>query len=255
MMNTSYKDHHNNQEISDANRDWWDSDAQRYHNDHAAYLNGFHWCPEMLAESEAHLLGDISGLNVLEIGCGSAPCSRWLSNNYDAFVTGFDLSMGMLRHCPLNVPLAQANAMNLPYKDNSFDVVFSAFGAFPFIENLGPVLEDIARCLKPRGRFVFSTNHPMRWIFPDDPTEAGLCAELSYFDRSYIERDKNGKITYAEFHRTMGDWIELLNASGFMLDRLIEPEWPTNLTETWGQWSPLRGRIFPGTAIFVTHCR
>lgn len=35
---------------------------------------------------------------------------------------------------------------------------------------------------------------------------------------------------------------------------VIEPEWPDTLTENWGQWSPERGRIFPGTAIFVTRC-
>jgi len=33
---------------------------------------------------------------------------------------------------------------------------------------------------------------------------------------------------------------------------VLEPEWPENFTGTWGQWSPLRGEIFPGTAIFVT---
>ena len=33
---------------------------------------------------------------------------------------------------------------------------------------------------------------------------------------------------------------------------LVEPEWPAGLAEVWGGWSPLRGRVIPGTAIFVT---
>jgi hypothetical protein len=38
-----------------------------------------------------------------------------------------------------------------------------------------------------------------------------------------------------------------------VLTDLVEPEWPPALTEQWGQWSPLRGRILPGTAIYVCH--
>ena len=35
-----------------ANRSWWDSDAADYHARHPSYLEGFHWCPEMLAEAD-----------------------------------------------------------------------------------------------------------------------------------------------------------------------------------------------------------
>ena len=34
---------------------------------------------------------------------------------------------------------------------------------------------------------------------------------------------------------------------------VIEPEWPEDHDRSWGQWSPLRGAIFPGTAIYVCH--
>ena len=37
-----------------------------------------------------------------------------------------------------------------------------------------------------------------------------------------------------------------------LLVDLVEPEWPEGHLREWGQWSPLRGRLFPGTAIFVT---
>ncbi len=41
-------------------------------------------------------------------------------------------------------------------------------------------------------------------------------------------------------------------AAGFVLRDLVEPEWPEGHEGIWGQWSPLRGRLFPGTAIFVS---
>lgn len=234
--------------FSEANRRWWDQDAQTYHESHKAYLSSFYWCPEMLHEKDARLLGDVHGKRVLEIGCGSAPCTSWLQGKAE-FSMGFDLSMGMLRRG--HGPLVQADALRMPFADDSFDIAFSAFGAIPFVESSLTVLKETARVLKPGGRFVMSINHPMRWIFADDPDSFEVT--YSYFDRDgYIEKDGD-KITYAEQHRTMGDRIRELLAAGFVLDDLIEPEWPEELTENWGQWSPKRGKIFPGTAIFVAH--
>lgn len=84
----------------------------------------------------------------------------------------------------------------------------------------------------------------MRWGFSDDPT--AFTAEISYFDRTYQEFDAAGNLTYAEFHRTLDDWIRALQTKGpFVIDDLIEPEWPADLHQTWGQWSPSAGGCFP----------
>lgn len=253
-----------NAESARANRSWWDSDADNYHNDHPAYLgaespNGeFYWCPEMLHEKDARLLGDVHACRVLELGCGSAPCARWLRADGAGFVTGFDISMNMLRHAgATSVPLVQADATDLPFADAAFDTVFSVFGAIPFVADSAGVMQEVARVLKPGGKFVFSVTHPMRWIFPDNPGEGGLTVFTSYFNRSpYVERNPDtGEATYVEHHRTLGDRIRELVAAGFVVQDVIEPEWPDDLTEHWGQWSPLRGKLFPGTAIFVARLR
>ncbi|GAA4788123.1 class I SAM-dependent methyltransferase [Corynebacterium canis] len=242
------------QESSRANRTWWDLDARNYHEEHTNYLQGFYWCPEMLHEKDIRLLGDVRTSHVLEIGCGSAPCSRWLADDGVGFITAFDISANMLQFGrEPKIPLVQADAVHMPYASNIFDVAFSAFGAIPFVADTAALMREVARVLKPGGRFVFSVTHPMRWIFPDDPGPEGLTVYTSYFDRSpYVERDNaTGKITYVEHHRTLGDRIRELRQAGFILNDLIEPEWPEHLTEEWGQWSPLRGKLFPGTAIFV----
>ena len=110
-----------------------------------------------------------------------------------------------------------------------------------------------ARVLRPGGRWVFSVTHPVRWAFPDAPGPAGLVANRPYFDRTpYVERDDSGSATYVEHHRTLGDTVRALVGAGLRVVDLVEPEWPERNDETWGGWSPLRGRVLPGTAVWVT---
>ncbi|WBB80094.1 class I SAM-dependent methyltransferase [Micromonospora sp. WMMD882] len=243
-----------------ANRRWWDADADDYQAEHGRFLGDvdFVWCPEGLRETDARLLGDLAGRRILELGCGAASAARWLAAQ-GARPVALDLSVGMLRHAAqaadrtgVRVPLTQADALALPFADAAFDTVCTAFGAVPFVADSAAVMREVARVLRPGGRWVFSVTHPMRWIFLDDPGEGGLTAVHSYFDRSpYVEQDEHGVASYVEQHRTLGDRIRELVGAGFRLLDLVEPEWPAGHREVWGQWSPLRGRLFPGTAIFV----
>jgi SAM-dependent methyltransferase len=245
-----------------ASRRWWDADADDYLAEHGRDIGeaDFVWCPEGLREADARLLGDVTDKRVLEVGCGSAPCARWLAAQ-GAHPVALDLSAAMLRHAAalgaatrLVVPLVQAGAERLPFTDASFDAVCSAFGAVPFVAEPERVMREVARVLRPGGRWVFAVNHPMRWMFSDDPGPDGLTVQQSYFDRTpYVEIDAAGNATYVEHHRTLGDRVRDIVSAGLVLDDLVEPEWPEGRETVWGQWSPLRGRLFPGTAIFVTH--
>ena len=120
------------------------------------------------------------------------------------------------------------------------------------MSDIDVAVAEVARVLRPEGRFAFSITHPTRWMFPDDPGEAGLTATQSYWDRTpYVEvDDESGVVSYVEHHRTLGDWVTLLSSHGFRLTTLLEPEWPEGNERLWGGWSGVRGRLTPGTAIF-----
>lgn len=250
-------------ESSRAGRLWWDGAADAYQAEHGGFLGdtGFVWGPEGLTEAEARLLGDPRDLwdaRVLEVGCGAGQCGRWLRAQGVREVVAFDLSLRQLQHSRridgqtgYALATVQADAQRLPFADASFDVLFSSFGAFPFVASADDALAEAARVLRPGGRLVFSVTHPVRWSFPDDPTEHGFTVQQSYFDRrAYVEEDEDGNAVYVEHHHTVGDWVRGIARAGLVLKDLVEPEWPEDNDRVWGGWGPIRGRMIPGTAIF-----
>jgi SAM-dependent methyltransferase len=243
-----------------ANGPDWDRYADEYQATHGEFLGdiGFVWGPEGLTEAEAGVLGPVAGKDVLEVGSGAGQCSRWVGARGGRPI-GLDLSPRQLQHSRriddatgVMVPSVLGTATQLPFADASFDIVFSSFGALQFVADIEACVAETARVLRPGGRFAFSVTHPTRWMFPDDPDEAGLTASQSYWDRTpYVEvDDETGEVTYVEHHRTLSDWVSLLAGRGFMITDLLEPEWPADHDRVWGGWSRLRGRLTPGTAIF-----
>jgi SAM-dependent methyltransferase len=247
-----------------ASRAWWDAEAPAYAAEHGEFLGDGRdgadlvWGPEGWTEAELGLLGPVNGRTVLEVGAGGAQGSRWLASQ-GARVVALDLSHAMLRQALGSRPpvaLVQGDAGRLPLADGCVDLACSAYGALPFVADAGAVFAEVARVLRPGGRWVFSVTHPVRWAFPDAPGREGLVADRSYFDRTpYVERDEDGTPSYVEHHRTLGDTVRALVRAGFRVVDLVEPEWPERNPEVWGGWSPLRGAILPGTAIWVTTTR
>ena len=250
-----------------ANRSDWDDYADEYQRTHGDFLGdaGFVWGPEGHQERDLQVLGPpgaLAGARVLELGSGAGQCSRWLRTQ-GAVAYGLDLSERQLQHSrrldektSVVVPSICGTATSLPFADESFDVVFSSFGALQFVADADVMVAEVARVLRPGGTFAFSVTHPIRWSMPDDAGPEGLKVTSSYWDRTpYVEEDDTGAPRYVEHHRTLGDWVALLSGAGLALHALHEPEWPEGLDRVWGGWGPLRGRLIPGTAIFVARAQ
>jgi SAM-dependent methyltransferase len=244
-----------------ANGPDWDRYADEYQATHGEFLGdaGFVWGPEGFTEAEAGILGEVADRDVLEVGSGAGQCSRWIRSR-GGRAYGLDLSFRQLQHSRridvdsgLSVPSVLGTATALPFADDSFDVVFSSFGALQFVSDIETAVAETARVLRPGGRYAFSITHPTRWMFPDDPGEEGLVASQSYWDRTpYVEVDDETEATrYVEHHRTLGDWVAALSRNNFVLTDLHEPQWPADHDRTWGGWSRVRGVLTPGSAIFV----
>src|SRR5207247_7578431 len=124
------------------------------------------WGAWRIPETELGVLGDIGGLDVLELGCGAGQWSVALAAG-TARPVGLDQSLGQLKHAVANrdaarvaVPLVAASGEAVPFRDASFDVVFCDHGAMRFCDPCVTVPE-VARLLRPRGRLAFCHAKPL----------------------------------------------------------------------------------------------
>ena len=117
-------------------------------------------------ESTAELAGRMTwtpGLRVLEVGCGLGGSARYLTSEHGARVTGIDLTpdfVATARELTERVGLGaavsfqQASALDLPFPDGSFDVVWTEHAQMN-IEDKRTFYASLARVLVPGGRLLF----------------------------------------------------------------------------------------------------
>ena len=98
--------------------------------------------------------------HVLDLGCGTGYCLPVLEQRYPkARITGADLSQGMLDFAHASFPKFQyeiADAENLPFAPESFDLIFSNF-AVQWCDDFSMVLKQAYKTLKPGGHLLLST--------------------------------------------------------------------------------------------------
>jgi SAM-dependent methyltransferase len=182
------------------------------------------WGLFAVPERDLGVLGDVAGLDVLELGCGTAYLSGLLARQ-GARPVGVDLTPAQLatagrcqQRFGLVFPLLEANAEDVPLPDTSFDLVVSEYGASVWCDPERWVAEA-ARLLRPGGRLVFLTNSVLATLCV--PEQAGFAEErLARPQRGLHRVQWPGGGT--EFHPSHGAWVRVLRANGFVVDALHE---------------------------------
>lgn len=118
--------------------------------------------------SSCEVVGDVSGLSVLDLACGDGYYTRTFKNMGASLVVGLDISPKMIELAseaekgkPLSVSYVVGDARSIHFK-TCFDVVFAAYllNYARSEQELFDMAKAIHGSLKPGGRFITVNNNP-----------------------------------------------------------------------------------------------
>jgi SAM-dependent methyltransferase len=240
------------------NRAYWSAQAPFY-----AERASENWADEEVTwgiwrtpEAELGALGEVEGLDVVELGCGTAYFSAWLARR-GARPVGVDLTPAQLATARamqskfgLRFPLLEASAEQVPLRDERFDLALSEYGASIWCDPYRWIPEA-SRLLRPGGRLVFLRNATIL-ILTEDLDGAHDRLLRDYFGLHRVAWPDTNTV---EFHLGYGDWIRLLRANGFEIENLIEIQAPEGAESPYEVVSSEWAHRWPSEEIWVARKR
>jgi SAM-dependent methyltransferase len=204
---------------TESNREYTDAEADRvWRRDEIT------WGMFGVRESEVGVLGDVDGLDVIDLGCGTGYFSAWLAKRgarpvgVDVTPAQLDTARRLQAETGLEFPLVEASAESVPLPDASFDLAFSEYGASIWCD---PYLwlPEAYRLLRPGGRLVFLCNSPLVILCALEEPDA-TSETLQRPQRAMHRLDwADGGV---EFHLGHGDMFRALRSAGFEVENLVE---------------------------------
>ncbi|WP_199341480.1 MULTISPECIES: class I SAM-dependent methyltransferase [Nostocales] len=173
----------------------------------------------------------VTGLRVLDLGCGEGYCSRELRRHGAAQVQGIDLSQSMIEAAQmqevedtLGIDYEVGCATNLKqFGDREIDLVVAVF-LFNYLttQQTQQCMAEVARILRPGGRFVFSVPHPsfpyMRqpaYPFYFQVEGTGYFSKRDQQFSGRIWKRDGSWLNIQLVHKTFEDYFDALKSAGF----------------------------------------
>ena len=224
-----------------ANQAAWDASADQYveHGRRCWATDEISWGIWDVPETSLGVLPEVNGLDVIEMGCGTAYFSAWLARR-GARVVGVDVSERQLATARelqaeygLEFPLMHESAEAVPLPDESFDLALSEYGASlwcdPYVW-----IPEAARLLRPGGRLLFLTSSVIRLLCsPDDEEVIGERLRRPELGLHSITWPDDGS---TEFNLPHGERIRVLRDAGFEIERLVELHVPDDAPPSRYSW-------------------
>ncbi len=172
---------------------------------------------------------------VLDIGAGEGQVSRVARLGGSACVIGIEPSLAQAAEARKRgggPEYARAEASHLPFPAGAFDAAVACL-VFEHLHDLDGAVAEVARVLRPRGRFALFLNHPLLqtpnsgWIDDQvlDPPEQYWRIGSYLVESSEFEEVEKG-IFLPFVHRPLGRYVNALVENGLSIRQMYEPSPP-----------------------------
>jgi len=191
--------------------------------------------PEYVEQILPLVAAELGGFDdVLDLGCGDGQISRLLAES-NARVVGVDPTWNQIRVAHDRgggAAYARSEAAALPFPPASFRAVVACL-VFEHIDDLPGAVSEVARVLRPGGRFSFFLNHPLLqtpgsgWIDDHtvDPPEQYWRIGPYLIEQDSVEQVEHG--VFIRFvHRPLSRYLNTLAEHGLVLEQMLEPAPP-----------------------------
>jgi SAM-dependent methyltransferase len=180
------------------------------------------WGVFKVPEDELEVLPEVRGLDVIELGCGTAYFGAWLKKRGAKRVVGVDITPAQLataremdREFGLGLEFIEANAEDVPLPDASFDLAFSEYGASIWCD---PYLwiPEAARLLRPGGELLFLRGSTLQILCsPDEGNVGERLVRPQKAMRRFDWKDDDEAGPSTDFHISGSEMFQLLHRTGF----------------------------------------
>jgi SAM-dependent methyltransferase len=181
-----------------------------------------------IPERELGVLPDLKGKDVVELGCGTAYFGAWLKRAGARRVVGVDVTPAQLETARrmnegfgLGLEFLEENAEHTSLPDESFDLVFSEYGASIWCDP-AKWIPEAARLLRPEGELVFMRGSTLSLLCLPDDVEGKVDERLLRPQNGLYKLEWSDEDPGVEFHPPTSEMFRILRANGFELLDLRE---------------------------------
>jgi ubiquinone/menaquinone biosynthesis C-methylase UbiE/ADP-ribose pyrophosphatase YjhB (NUDIX family) len=240
------------------NREAWNTISRAYQEEKQIPTDQLTYGARCPGEDELRLLGDVSGLHAIVLGCGGGQDCVVLAKQ-GAQVIGVDLSDKQIEYGRrlaeregVLVTLVQGNVEELRgIEDETQDLALSIH-ALNYVERIDRAFAEAYRVLRRGSAFVMSLHHPFFGCLEGAPPYG---VRQSYWQRELDWQwefpKENVSARLRSWFRTMEEWFALLSDAGFRIERLLEPPPTEEAYNVWdrGGYSLEKMKLVPGNLI------
>jgi SAM-dependent methyltransferase len=184
---------------------------------------------------------------VVDIGCGEGQLARLAAQLGVRRVVGVDptqAQIGVARERGGGVQCVRGNAESLPLADASCDAALACL-VFEHITDHRTAIAEVARVVRPGGRFVFFLNHPLLqcpgsgWIV-DHILEEEYWRVGPYLQADVTMEELAPGVILPFVHRPLSHYVNALAENGFTIVHMDEPEPPPGFLDQADEYGAAR---------------